>query len=112
MKGFEKLSVLLTTHTAAFLDLYPMLRKLPDMFLSLRRYAKQHHEEESKLYVGHWLDAKDRIKKGIAQPSFCVDLMRVQKEEGFSDLLAGYSSGVLLEAGSDTTSSILVGCEL
>lgn len=81
------------------------------MFLPLRRYAKQHHKEEANLYVGHWLDAKDRIKRGIAQPSFCVDLMRVQKEEGFSDLLAGYSSGVLLEAGSDTTSSLLVGCE-
>ncbi|KAL1646711.1 hypothetical protein SLS61_007787 [Didymella pomorum] len=107
--GFEKLSILLTTHTAAFLDLYPMLRNLPDLFLPLRRYAKRHHEEESKLYVGHWLDAKNRIERGISQPSFCVDLMRTQKEEGFSDLLAGYSSGVLLEAGSDTTSSILVG---
>jgi hypothetical protein len=89
-----------------------MLRNLPDLFLPLRRYAKRHHEEESKLYVGHWLDAKNRIERGISQPSFCVDLMRIQKEEGFSDLLAGYSSGVLLEAGSDTTSSILVGCEL
>jgi cytochrome P450 len=33
----------------------------------------------------------------------------VQKTEGFSDDLAGYTSGSLLEAGSDTTASTLYG---
>lgn len=32
----------------------------------------------------------------------------MQKEEGFSDDLAGYLMGSLLQAGSETTSSILV----
>ena len=43
------------------------------------------------------------------QPCFCNDLLRAQKAEGFSDDLAGYTSGSLLEAGSDTTASILYG---
>lgn len=43
------------------------------------------------------------------KPCFCVDLVRNQDQEGFSDGVAGYISGSLLEAGSDTTASTLVG---
>lgn len=35
--------------------------------------------------------------------------MRAQEKLGFSDGIAGYSSGSLLEAGSDTTASTLIG---
>lgn len=44
-----------------------------------------------------------------SQPSFCNDLLRVQEQEQISDEQAAYLSGSLLEAGSDTTSSILIG---
>jgi hypothetical protein len=100
------------TQTAALLDLYPILRSLPDFALPLRRYAKQLHDKESDLYVGHWLNVKNGIKTGTARPCFCVDLVRAQDEENFSDLLAAYVSGSLLEAGSDTTSATLIGCTL
>lgn len=43
------------------------------------------------------------------QPCFCNDIYRVQSQEGFSDDAAGYISGSLLEAGSDTTASTLYG---
>ena len=92
------------------IDFYPILRSLPDALVPLRRYAKELHKAELDLYIGHWLDTKHRMQEGTAQPSFCVDLARAQKAEGWSDMLAGYSSGVLLEAGSDTTSSTLIGC--
>jgi len=36
-----------------------------------------------------------------------VDLVKAQDVEGFSDALAGYTSGSLLEAGSDTTAATL-----
>jgi len=36
-------------------------------------------------------------------------LVKAQQIEGFSDDLAGYISGSLLEAGSDTTAATLVG---
>jgi cytochrome P450 len=39
----------------------------------------------------------------------CVDLVKSQESEGFSDDLAAYISGSMLEAGSDTTYSTLVG---
>jgi cytochrome P450 len=42
------------------------------------------------------------------QPCFCVDLVKAQEVEGFSDDLAGYTAGSLLEAGSDTTAATLI----
>ena len=42
------------------------------------------------------------------QPCFSVDLVKAQDLEGFSDDLAGYTSGSLLEAGSDTTAATLI----
>ena len=49
------------------------------------------------------------MKLTINQPCFCNDLLRAQKQKGFSDDQAAYISGSLLEAGSDTTTSILYG---
>ncbi|KAI4676517.1 uncharacterized protein J4E88_007435 [Alternaria novae-zelandiae] len=108
--GFEKFSELMGETTAKLVDLFPILRSLPDFALPLRKYAKELHEKESELYVGHWLNVKKAIKNGTAKPCFCVDLVRAQDEENFSDELAGYVSGSLLEAGSDTTSATLIGC--
>ncbi|KAI8932356.1 hypothetical protein NX059_010548 [Plenodomus lindquistii] len=107
--GFENFSEAAGAQTAALLDLFPVLRSLPDAFLPLRRYAKKLHEKESELYVGHWLRIKNAIKSGKPRPCFCVDLVRAQDELRFSDSLAAYVSGSLLEAGSDTTSAELVG---
>lgn len=45
------------------------------------------------------------------KPCLCVDdLIKMQKKESFSDDLATYISGSILQAGSETTSGILVGC--
>lgn len=49
------------------------------------------------------------MANGNRQPCCCIDLLRAQKEQGFSDELACYMSGSLLQAGSETTSAILIG---
>ncbi|KAF2708823.1 cytochrome P450 [Pleomassaria siparia CBS 279.74] len=107
--GFEKFCEVTGTTTAAVLDVFPFLRFLPDFAVPLRKYAKELHYKERELYVGHYLNAKTALKNGTAKPCFCVDLVRAQDEEKFSDDLAGYVSGSLLEAGSDTTAATLVG---
>ncbi|KAI1851131.1 hypothetical protein JX266_003796 [Neoarthrinium moseri] len=107
--GFEKFCEVTGTQTAALLDVFPFLRYLPDALLPMRRYAKELHNKEYDLYVGHYLDTKKKLRDGRAKPCFCVDLVKAQDEEGFSDGIAGYVSGSLLEAGSDTTSATLVG---
>ncbi|KAF2198327.1 cytochrome P450 [Delitschia confertaspora ATCC 74209] len=105
--GFEAFAVLNQTGTAALIDFYPFLRYLPEFLLPAQKKARELHRKEKDLYVGHWKRAKASIKDGTAKPCFCVDLARSQDAEGFSDDQAGYISGTVLEAGSDTTSSTL-----
>ncbi|KAF2196383.1 cytochrome P450 [Delitschia confertaspora ATCC 74209] len=106
---FEEFSELLGGTTAALLDCFPVLRNFPDVLVPKRKYAKWLHERESKLYYGHWMTAKGKIKNGTAMPCFCVDLVKGQDTYGFPDGLAAYTACSLLEAGSDTTSSTLIG---
>ncbi|KAI6090002.1 cytochrome P450 [Hypoxylon rubiginosum] len=107
--GFEKFSEVTGSASAALLDVFPILRYLPDVLLPMRRYSKELHRKEYDLYVGHYLETKRKLREGKAKPCFCVDLVRAQEELGFSDGIAAYVSGSLLEAGSDTTSATLVG---
>ncbi|KAI0146818.1 cytochrome P450 [Xylariaceae sp. FL1272] len=93
---------------AALLDLYPILRHLPDALLPMRRHAKDHHRREYDLFVGHYLDAKKRLLDGTAKPCICSDIARAQDQLKISDGQAGYLSGSILEAGSDTSASTLV----
>ncbi|KAI1380627.1 cytochrome P450 [Hypoxylon crocopeplum] len=107
--GFQKFSEVTGSQSAALLDVFPVLRRLPDALLPMRRQAKELHRKESDLYVGHYLETKKKLREGKAKPCFCADLVRAQDEKGFSDVAAAYVSGTLLEAGSDTTASTLVG---
>ena len=99
------------SQVAALLDVFPILRSLPDWILPIKRHAKRLHDEESKLYIGHWSDFKKASENGTAKRCFGVALLKAQAEMKFSDALAGYISGSLLEAGSDTTAAVLIGCE-
>lgn len=105
----EQWSEVMGSSAAAFLDVFPLLRKLPDFMLPMRRYAKELHRKEKALYVGHWMDTKQKIYQGTAMPCFSVGVAEGQKTYGFSDDLAGYIVGSLHEAGSDTTASTLNG---
>ena len=105
--GFAEFAAINQTGTAALIDFFPWLRKLPDFVLPAQKKAKELHKHEKALYLGHWLKAKDEFTKGVIQPCFCVGMAEAQKEDGFSDDQAAYISGTLLEAGSDTTSSTL-----
>ncbi|KAI0906969.1 cytochrome P450 [Ustulina deusta] len=107
--GFEKWSEIAGSQSAAFLDVFPILRRLPDVFLPRKRYGKKLHKKEYDLYVGHYLTAKSKLKQGKAKPCICSDIVRAQDELKFSDGIAGYLSGSLLEAGSDTSASTLIG---
>ncbi|KAI9853618.1 MAG: hypothetical protein M1830_006647, partial [Pleopsidium flavum] len=106
-EGFEQFSLINQTGTAALIDFFPILRKLPDSILPTQAKAKALHQREKRLYRSHWLKAKNSIKDGSARPCFCINAAQVQEQEGFSDDQAAYISGTVLEAGSDTTSNTL-----
>jgi cytochrome P450 len=106
-EGFAEFAEINQTGSAALIDFYPLLRKLPDFLLPTQKKAKMLHSREKQLYLKHWLNAKKTIEKGKAQPCFCEGMAQAQRAEGFDDDQAAYISGTLLEAGSDTTSSTL-----
>lgn len=108
-EGFADFADLNQTGTAALIDFFPWLRRLPEVMLPVQRKAKKLHKAEKALYLSHWLKAKEDVLKGTIKPCFCVDLVEAQKTQGFDDDSACYISGTLLEAGSDTTSSTLIG---
>ena len=95
--------------TAGFIEFFPLLQHLPDFMLPVQGEAKQLHRREKDLYMTHWLNAKEAIRKGTALPCFCVQLAKEQEQQGFNDELACYISGTLLEAGSHTTAGTLYG---
>ncbi|KAL2157119.1 hypothetical protein VTH06DRAFT_6407 [Thermothelomyces fergusii] len=105
--GFSEFSKLNQTGLATFIDYFPWTRWLPDFVLSIRTKAKELHRKEKDLYLGHWLEAKEKTKSGTIMRCFSEDLVAAQRAEGFSDDQAAYITGTLLEAGSDTTSNTL-----
>lgn len=62
--SFEEVIIAAQGTSAALLDLFPVLRRLPEICLRMKQRAKRLHEIEEKLYGGHWLRAKARIEQG------------------------------------------------
>ncbi|KAK8024078.1 cytochrome P450 [Apiospora rasikravindrae] len=94
---------------AAILDVYPMTRNLPNRLFPITQLGKEYHKREHALFMKLFLRARSQLQRGTAMPCCCIDLLRLQKEQGFSDDIACYMSGSLLQAGSETTAAILIG---
>ncbi|KAI9154975.1 Cytochrome P450 monooxygenase virE [Paramyrothecium foliicola] len=94
---------------AALLDVFPLLRVLPDVLLPVRAKGRKLHLREKRLFHKHLTNARKQLSQGTAKPCCCIDLIQLQKTSGFSDDLACYMSGSLLQAGSETTSAVLIG---
>lgn len=80
VKVYEKVtaqSALVSSAPGPLLDLYPALRGLPDFLLPIRNKGRALHMKEKKLYVGHYLDMKARVKAGkpmVSLPKRCLGL--------------------------------------
>ncbi|KAH8886004.1 cytochrome P450 [Thozetella sp. PMI_491] len=107
--GFNQWSELVASQTAALLDLYPILRRLPNLLLPERQHAQGLFKEEKELYLEHWMAAKRKAENGTLKPCFCAGLLDAQGPQGFTDDQAAYIAGTALEAGTDTTANTLVG---
>lgn len=64
LQCFEKWGELSGSSSAQLADLYPVLQKLPAIIAPNVKYAKKLHEVEKKLYVGHWMRAKNALDNG------------------------------------------------
>ena len=103
----DTVTELVQSAAAAMLEVFPVLRWLPDALSPTEKQAKEGHKKEVRLFGGLWLNVKEAVKAGKAKPSMCVDMANVQEKEGFSDELASYMAGTVLEAGADTTANTI-----
>ena len=87
-EGFREFAEINQTGTAALLEFFPLLRSLPESIIRTQKKAKQLHQAERELYLGHWLKAKHEIKQGTISHCFCVGMAEAQEKEGFSDYQA------------------------
>lgn len=92
----------------ALLEVFPLLRSLPDVFLPTQKLAREQHKRELKLFMSLWLNVKQEVKNGRAKASLCRDLVKAQGEERFSNELAAYIGGSVLEAGADVSCIVML----
>ena len=86
--GFNEFAEINQTGTAALLDSFPLLRKLPDWLLPTQRKARELHKAERELYLRHWLKAKNETQNGTISHCFCVGMAKAQEKDGFDDAQA------------------------
>jgi hypothetical protein len=77
--GVERWSNVLASTTAALLDTYPILRKLPDFMIPMRPMCQKYHQQEKELYDDLWSDAKQKIANGTAM--VCMFLVPPLRKE-------------------------------
>ncbi len=106
---FSDVCELALTIPARLMDCYPILQKIPSRLLPVCRKAMDLERRSTSFFMSHWLEGARRVRDGSAMPCFCASLVQAQIAEGFSDDLAAYIAGNMIEAGSSTTSDQLFG---
>ncbi|KAM0328710.1 hypothetical protein ACHAQA_005123 [Verticillium albo-atrum] len=104
----EHLSVMMAPGAFA-VETLPALAKLPQwMAGNWRSWGEKVFAHDSKVYLSFWETLKTKVKNGTAKESFCKDFYLTNPEKnGINDLLAAYTCGGLVEAGSETTATTI-----
>lgn len=106
---FSEVCDLAVTIPARLMDCYPILRRVPRVLLPVCRQAVDLDLRCMSVFLERWLEGKAKVRDGTAMPCFCASLVQAQAAEGFSDELASYIAGDIVEAGSSTASDELMG---
>lgn len=99
----------MTAPGAHAVDSFPWLAALPEILLgNWYTHGKKIFEHDSKVYMDMWEQLKKDVDNGTAKDSFCKDFyLNDPASHGIDDLLAAYTCGGLIEAGSETTATSL-----
>ncbi|KAJ3540330.1 hypothetical protein NM208_g5116 [Fusarium decemcellulare] len=104
----ENLSIMMAPGAFA-VETIPGLAKLPQwMFGNWRSWGQKAFAHDSKIYLELWETLKRTTDAGTAKDCFCKDFyLNGPKKMGINDLLAAYTCGGLIEAGSETTATTI-----
>ncbi|KAL2828860.1 cytochrome P450 [Aspergillus pseudoustus] len=99
----------MTAPGAHAVDSFPSLKYIPQWLLgNWRTFAQRVFDHDSKVYLELWEDLKKRVDEGSAPECFCKTFyLNDYEKAGIDNLLAAYTCGGLLEAGSETTATTL-----
>ncbi|KAF5576029.1 cytochrome P450 monooxygenase [Fusarium pseudocircinatum] len=104
----ENLSIM-SAPGAFIVETLPGLSKLPQWLLgNWRSWGERAFAHDSQIYLDLWNTLKKTTDEGTARDCFCKDFyLSDPKKNGIDDLLAAYTCGGLVEAGSETTATTI-----
>nr|ALC79551.1 P450 monooxygenase [Ascochyta rabiei] len=106
----DQFTAILETGATPPVDIFPWLKKLPSFLAPWRNWALAIRQEQRSLYFELLRGAKERVAAGAKRNCFMDKLLQESKpiKNGLDDEHIAYIGGVLMEGGSDTTSSTLL----
>ncbi|RDW68694.1 cytochrome P450 [Aspergillus mulundensis] len=103
----NRFTALLEPGAAPPVDGITFLRHIPEFLAPWKRKAKQIRRDQSALYSRLYNETKARMQRGVRTGCFMEKLIDEQVQNKLDDEHTIYLGGILMEAGSDTTSSTL-----
>ena len=99
----------MTAPGAFAVESFPSLAVLPEFLLGgWYSKGKRYFKHDSKVYMDLWNRLKKEVDAGTARDSFCKQFYLADPaKDGIDELLAAYTCGGLIEAGSETTSTTI-----
>ncbi|KAF8602930.1 cytochrome P450 [Ceratobasidium sp. AG-I] len=88
-------------------DFLPFLKYIPMFLNSWKARCETIRQMQRKLYFGLLGEVEERLAQGLENGCFMEQVLARQTEFGMSRELVGYLGGVMIEGGSDTTTSWL-----
>jgi cytochrome P450 len=101
--------VLMAAPGSWLVDAFPSLKVLPSFLLqNWYKVGKEWFDYDSKVYLDLYRDLVRSVKAGTAPDCFVRDFYLGSPEKnGIDELTAAYSAGTLVEAGSESTSTVI-----
>ncbi|KAJ5394681.1 hypothetical protein N7509_006468 [Penicillium cosmopolitanum] len=106
----DQFTAILDTAATPPVDVFSILKSLPNFLSPWRRWAYRIRTEQRQLYFELLQDVKDRRKRGIKRNCFMDQLLDESFRQKYSldDEHIAYIGGALMEGGSDTMLSTLL----
>ncbi|KAL3454591.1 cytochrome P450 [Aspergillus insuetus] len=104
----NRFTALLEPSAAPPVDGLTFLQYLPEFVAPWKRKAEKIRRDQRALYFRLYSETKDRMRSGKRTDCFMEKLIDDQEKNKLDDEHTTYLGGILMEAGSDTTSSTLL----
>lgn len=104
----NRFTALLEPGAAPPVDGITFLRHIPEALAPWKKRAREIRRDQRELYFRLFEGTKERMRRGVRMGCFMERLIDGQEKNGLDDEHTTYLGGILMEAGSDTTSSTLL----